>query len=184
MTDTATPVDNRKDLLLLVLAAEDEAPVVGVTRLQKYLYLLQEKMGWATRLRSKYDFRAYDFGPFDDQLYADLDFLENMGLLTKASAGEEPSAEAGEQRETSNSWATNGPEFAPWEESETIWQYSLTDKGRVFVQRLQLEKSDRDAIEDMKKQWNGRPLAQLLKWLYQTDPDVSVNTKLTHLRSS
>jgi hypothetical protein len=180
MNDTL--VDNRKDLLLLVLAAADGAPVVGVTRLQKYLYLLQDQMGWGSRLRSKYDFRAYDFGPFDDQLYADLDFLENVGLIDKAPAGEEPSAEAGEQRETSDSWATNDPEFAPWEESETIWRYSLTDKGRTFVAGMNLEKSDREAIEGLKSQWNGRPLAQLLKWLYRTHPETATNTKLTHLR--
>lgn len=181
---TTTPVDNRKDLLLLVLAASDAAPVIGVTRLQKYLYLLQEERGWKPRLKSTYDFRAYDFGPFDDQLYADLDFLENLHLVTKEPAGEEPSAESGEQREASDSWATSDPEFAPWEEDEAVWQYSLTDKGRAFVEHLQLDTSDREAIEDLKRQWNGRPLAQLLRWLYKTYPDTAVNTRLTHLRSS
>lgn len=177
-------VDNRKDLLLLVLAAEDGAPVVGVTRLQKYLYLLQDQHGWRSRLKTTYDFRAYDFGPFDDQLYADLDFLENIGLIKKTPAGEEPPAENGEQRATADSWATSDPEFAPWEEDDATWQYRLTSKGRDFVGRLRLDRSDREAIEDLKRQWNGRPLAQFLRWLYTTYPDTAVNTKLTHLRSS
>ena len=181
---TPESVDNRKDLLLLILAANDSAPIVGVTRLQKYLYLLQEQLGWKSRLKTTYDFQAYDFGPFDDQVYADLEFLENLGLIEKAPAGEEPPAETGESRAASESWATSDPEFAPWEEDEEVWQYRLTPKGRGFVERLRLDRSDREVIEDLKQQWNGRPLAQLLRWLYTTYPATAVNTKLTHLRSS
>ena len=180
----ANAVDNRKDLLLLILSADHNAPVVGVTRLQKYLYLLQEQMGWGKRLKTLYRFRPYDFGPFDDQLYADLDFLENLGLISKSAAGEEPSAENGEQRAASESWATSDPEFAPWEEGDEIWQYQLTPKGRNFAQSLNLEAGEREAIEGLKEQWNGRPLAQLLRWLYKEHPETAVNTKLTNLKAS
>lgn len=183
MAQTET-VDNRKDLLLLVLAADDAAPVTGVTRLQKYLYVLQEHNGWRPRLKSTYEFQPYDFGPFDDQVYADLDFLENLDLIRKEPAGEEPPAETGEQREASDSWATSDPEFAPWEEDEEIWQYRLTPKGRQFAERLHLDASERQAVEDLKSQWNGRPLSELLRWLYKTYPDTAVNSKLTHLRPS
>jgi uncharacterized protein len=183
MAHTET-VDNRKDLLLLTLAANDGAPVLGVTRLQKYLYVLQEHQGWRDRLRSTYDFRPYDFGPFDDQLYADLDFLENLELIARSAAGEEPAAETGEQREASDSWATSDPEHAPWEEDPEIWRYRLTPKGREFAQRLHLDDEQRQALENLKSQWNGRPLAQLLRWLYATYPDTAVNTKLAHLKPS
>ena len=179
-----TPVDNRKDLLLLVLAALDEDPVIGVTRLQKYLYLLQEQEGWKARLRQPYDFRAYDFGPFDDQIYADLDFLENLGLIEKKQAGDEPAAESGEEREVSESWATRDPEFAPEASNETIWAYHLTDRGRDFVQnRLKVDEADSRSIEELKAQWNSVPLAQFLRWLYSEYPDMAVNSKLTHLRA-
>ncbi len=178
------PVDNRKDLLLLILAATDDAPVVGVTRLQKYLYLLQEHHGWKERLKTYYEFRPYDFGPFDDQLYADLDFLENLELITRTPAGEEPSAESGEQQAASDSWGTSDPEFAPWEEDEAVWRYSLTDKGRKFVERLQLDDDDRAIIEDLKQRWNDRPLTELLRWLYNAYPDTAANTRLKHLQRS
>jgi hypothetical protein len=177
-------VDNRKDLLLLTLLADDGASVVGVTRLQKYLYVLQEDRGWRARLTTPYEFQAYDFGPFDDQLYADLDFLENLGLIQKTPDGEEPPAENGEQRATSDSWATNDPEFAPWQEDQEIWKYCLTDKGRRFAERLHLDDAEREEIEDLKRKWNGRPLSELLRWLYKTYPDAAVNTKLIHLRAS
>jgi hypothetical protein len=181
---TATPVDNRKDLLLLVLSAEDNAPVVGVTRLQKYLFLLQETGRWKERLKKPYEFRAYDYGPFDDQIYADLDFLENLGLIEKSASGAEPSAERGEERAASESWGTRDPEFAPEASSETIWAYRLTDRGHTFVRdRLDVNDNDRQPIEDLKQKWNSVPLAQFLRWLYSEYPQMAANTKLTHLRA-
>lgn len=179
-------IDNRKDLLLLVLAAQGGAPVVGVTRLQKYLYLLQDQEGWGERLgASRYNFRAYDFGPFDDQIYADLDFLENLGLIAKKPAGEEPLSERGEEQQASESWGTSDPEFAPWTADQEIWAYRLTERGRDFVkQNLELAQKDADTIERMKERWNGTPLTQFLRWLYETYPEVAENTKLTHLRAT
>lgn len=184
MSET-TPVDNRKDLLLLVLAAADGAPVVGVTRLQKYLFLLQEREHWKSKLNRPYEFRAYDFGPFDDQIYADLDFLENLGLIEKKPSGAEPAAESGEERAASESWATRDPEFAPEESTEAIWAYRLTSQGREFVrQRLKIDEGDREPIENLKMQWNSVPLAQFLQWLYREYPEMAENTKLKHLRAS
>jgi hypothetical protein len=176
-------VDNRKDLLLLVLAAAGGDPVVGVTRLQKYLYLLQEQEGWRERLGpSRYDFRAYDFGPFDDQIYADIDFLENVGLIAKDPAGEVPLSESGEEQQASESWATSDPEFAPWTTEKTIWAYRLTEQGRQFVEaNLELSDADAEAVEKMKARWNATPLTEFLRWLYTEYPDVAKNTKLKHL---
>lgn len=179
-----TPVDNRKDLLLLTLAAESGAPVVGVTRLQKYMYLLQEQGGWKSRLKRPYEFRAYDYGPFDDQIYADLDFLENLDLIEKEAFGDEPSAENGEERAASESWATRDPEFAPEAANGTIWAYRLTDKGREFVEnRLKVDEADQESVERLKQRWNSVPLSQFLKWLYSEYPEMAANTKLTHLRA-
>ena len=182
----AGPIDNRKDLLLLILAANDADPVVGVTRLQKYLFLLQEEERWHEKygIAEPYRFRPYDYGPFDDKLYADLQFLENVGLVVRRPAGEEPPVEEDEHREASNEWGTNGPEFAPWADDDQIWAYRLTDKGRRFVETLALEQADRHRLEGMKQQWNGRPLAQFLRWLYDRHPDFARNTKLRHLRPS
>jgi hypothetical protein len=180
----AAPVDNRKDLLLLVLAAAEGAPVVGVTRMQKYLFLLQEMADWKSRLNRPYEFRPYDFGPFDDQIYADLDFLENLELIEKEPSGEEPSAESGEERKASESWGTRDPEFAPEAANETIWAYRLTGKGREFVEaNLEVGEEDQEQIENLKQRWNSVPLAQFLRWLYSEYPQMAANTKLTHLRA-
>lgn len=176
-------VDNRKDLLLLVLGALDAAPVVGVTRLQKYLYLLQTDYHWAEhfQLSRPYSFRPYDYGPFDSQVYADLEFLRNVGFVEAKPLGEEPRAENDELKLLATEWATSDPEFAPWEEEEPVAAYSLTKEGQDFVRQFSLDQQRAQELEDLKARWNDRSLTALLRWLYQSHPDSATNTKLKHL---
>ena len=177
------PIDNRKDLLLLVLGASEAAPVVGVTRLQKYLYLLQTDYRWdqVFQLSEPYDFRPYDFGPFDSQVYADLEFLRNVGLVEARLLGDEPRAENDELRHLSTEWATSDPEFAPWEEEDQVAAYSLTERGQEFVREFALDPERANELEGLKAKWNNRSLTELLRWLYKSHPDSATNTKLKHL---
>jgi len=183
------PIDNRKDLLLLVLAAhgehEDAEPVIGVTRLQKYLFLLQNEHHWDSRfhIANPYKFEPYDYGPFDSQLYDDLAMLENAGLLSRRPAGPEPSAESSESRRRDFDWATVDRELAPWESEDQTQSYTLTKRGLEFAKRYQLDPGDAEVLTELKRRWNGRPLQELLRWLYQNYPEWATNTRLTHLRA-
>ena len=176
-------VDNRKDLLLLVLAAAGGDPGGRGYPPAEVPLPAPGAGGWRERLGpSRYEFRAYDFGPFDDQIYADIDFLENVGLIAKDPAGEVPLSESGEEQQASESWATSDPEFAPWTTEKTIWAYRLTEQGRQFVEaNLELSDADAEAVEKMKARWNATPLTEFLRWLYAEYPDVAKNTKLKHL---
>ena len=180
-------IDNRKDFLLLLLAAPGESgegePIVGVTRLQKYLFLLQQECEWDKRfnIREPYRFEAYNYGPFDSQLYDDLQLLENAGLVERQDAGPEPLAENDEARQLAYEWGTVDPDFAPWEEENRIYRYVLTPRGRDFVQRYQLADQDWQLLASLKR-WNKRPLQELLRWLYKKYPQWAENTKLKHLR--
>jgi len=168
-------IDNRKDLLLLLLAAhgeqEDAEPVVGVTRLQKY------------PISDPYKFEPYDYGPFDAQLYDDLVMLENAGLLEASSAGPEPSAENDESRRRDFDWATVDRELVPWESEDQVHSYALTVRGREFADRYDISPEDATLIADLKGKWNGQPLQELLRWLYKNYPKWATNTRLTHLRA-
>ncbi len=178
-------IDNRKDFLLLLLAACDGEPVVGVTRLLKYAFLLQMRYHWNERfdLADPYQFEAYNFGPFDSQIYDDLALLENAGLIqAKESAQPETRAERGELGLSAVEAGTSDPEIAPWEADNAVHEWSLTDKGRAFVRRYALGDEERSQLNEIKRAWNRRTLIELLRWLYREYPDFATETELTHLR--
>ncbi len=180
------PVNNRKDFLLLLLGASGRKaaePITGVTRLQKYLFLLQEKYRWHEKfgLVKPYQFEPYDYGPFDSQLYDDLSLLENVGLVKAQPIGPEPTAERDEAELLASEWGTADPEFAPWEDEQRIFAYELTEKGKEFVQRLELRDEDKAVLVEIKRDWNAKSLSELLRWLYQSFPTFAAKTKLRHL---
>jgi DNA-binding PadR family transcriptional regulator len=73
-------VDRRGWLLAFIAAPADNARfLTDQIRIMKGLFLLS-KEGPAD-LRDLYAFEPYDYGPFDKQVYKDLDALEQMGLI-------------------------------------------------------------------------------------------------------
>lgn len=177
-------VDNRKDFLLLVLAASGEEPVVGVTRLQKYMFLLQQQYGWDAKfaIAEPYEFRAYDYGPFDAQIYDDLQFFQNIGFVEASEDGPEPVIERDELRRASDDWGVSDSEVKPWDETSEVLSYRLTDKGKQFVSEIELDEADRNTVEALKSEWNRKPLRDLLKWLYQSYPKFAENTVLGEIK--
>ena len=69
---------NRKDYLLLVVAAGGSTPLTPV-QLQKCLFLVKENLPEIPV--PFYEFEPYDYGPFDVEVYADADSLAYEGLL-------------------------------------------------------------------------------------------------------
>jgi uncharacterized protein YwgA len=178
-------VDNRKDFLLLLLAAAEAEPIVGVTRLLKYVFLLQQRFHWDERfgIKDGYEFDAYDYGPFDADIYDDLTLLENVGLIkSEPTTQPEPLAERVEFAKQAFESGTSDPEVLPWESEDVIRSYSLTGKGREFVDRMRLDSETRSELEGLKKEWNHRSLTELLRWLYRVYPNYATETRLTHLR--
>ena len=77
---------NRKDFVLMVVAAGEDAPLTPV-QLQKSLFLIGENLSGIPA--PFYEFKPYHYGPFDADIYSDADALEGDGLLVsmKSSKG-------------------------------------------------------------------------------------------------
>lgn len=75
---------SRRDWTLLVVGAG--APERGLTplQLQKTLFLLGKNLPSAVNAAGEpyYEFRAYDYGPFDENVYHDAEHLEAEGLIS------------------------------------------------------------------------------------------------------
>ena len=70
----------RDDWTLLAIALAGRTPMTPV-QLQKTLFLLSKQMPNAVG-DDFYDFRPYNYGPFDRQVYVDAEELSRKGLIT------------------------------------------------------------------------------------------------------
>jgi len=74
---------NRMDLLLMLFKntyMKNNNMIIGKTRLQKLIFLVQDQL-MRNGYRSKYAFRPYFYGPFNRQLYTDLEWLKMNDLI-------------------------------------------------------------------------------------------------------
>ena len=186
---------NRKDLILLLLYApgssgEEAEPIDGRTRLMKLLFLLQADQSIDKTLdpKRKYEFQPYHYGPFAKDVYDDLEFLENVGLVEVASKGifaSPADQNEGEKliEDTSIGEGNEEMEFVLKEE-----RYKLTTRGIIFVKEnlspkeipVHLLKS----IRDLKLNFASQPLSSLLRYVYSNYPKYAEKSKIKDLISS
>src|SRR5665213_1420188 len=79
-------IETGVDVLLALLHARGATgkmnePVLGITRLQKLLFLLWKEGKFYKAVPELYNFKAYDFGPCMDDLYDDLEFSQSIKLI-------------------------------------------------------------------------------------------------------
>ena len=133
----------------------------GITRMQKLVFLVQERLkGKLPDFRFDFAPEPEKYGPADLELYQDLDFLEAMGLIRvngqdresatgdanfeslmrPPTAGEPSLPEEGEEEELSFEYlmGKEPEEFfaAEAEDRETEAQYEITQQGLKLLVRL------------------------------------------------
>lgn len=165
-------ISARKVAILYLLDAPDSAgnepsQIDGTTKLQKLLFLVQDK--YKDRLDPNvwdvsFDYVPEKYGPADLDLYQDLEFLEALGYLTTGRMvdlteeqeeklpiwathevlGDPAFPEESEEEELSFEYLMGGlMEDAIQERSTLERVYAIRPKGRSFLERLEA-KSDGD----------------------------------------
>ncbi len=186
-------IDNRKDILLLLLYApgatgDDAEPIDGRTRLMKLLYILHRQLELEHRLgiEKPYSFEAYHYGPFSKDLYDDLEFLANVGLVISTPKGlAGPFDQREEERVVADTSIGESGDDASllYEEG----RFRLTQKGIDFVRtRLLPNVPDQimRAISNTKAELGSLSLTTLLRYVYSKYPDSAKNSKLQYLVAS
>lgn len=75
---------DRRDWLLLFLSLPGGPFETDQIRVMKGMFLYSQE--GPKDVRRLYDFQPYDYGPFDAQIYHDLEWLEFQGLIRTVSA--------------------------------------------------------------------------------------------------
>ena len=136
--------------------AEDEEPIEGRTRLQKLVFLMQQRFKEQDKdpLKSgSYEFIAYDYGPFSKELYDDLDrLIERNKVISK----EEPISEG-----------------------KNKYIYEIQEEGINHIEQ-QLSKEEAKYIlslaEEIKRENNQIYLSDLIEKVYSQYPEYAKNS--------
>jgi hypothetical protein len=174
-----TKIDNRKDVLLLLLYSpgrgdEPNEPIIGRTRLVKMLFLFKEEALQHFRRETDipedefYEFFPWNFGPFSRDVYDDLTFFTLRGFVEANEAEEDALPESAAEWEA---WLSSS---RPDSYGELISEYKeesfrLTEKGGNFAENLYetLSSPQRKLLREFKKRTSTVPLRALLKYVYE-----------------
>jgi len=183
---------NRKDLMLLLLfspgkSGEEAEPIDGRTRLMKLLFLLQKQNDFPIEKVVKqsllYNFQPYNYGPFTKDVYDDIEFLENVGLVKSQVKGEASPADQNEEEKV-----VEDIMFGIDEEGSNLLfeeeSFKLTDRGKQFVREKVLPivpLSLISKVRELKTKFAKAPLTSLLRYVYSSYPEYAQKSKLTYL---
>jgi uncharacterized protein YwgA len=187
------PSISKHHLTLLLLGVGAEGGISeglgGITRLQKYLYLL-EKEGGITSDGGNFQFEAYKAGPYSSKLYDDLEFLENLGLIQSEVTAQATVEEATEIEElTFGDLMGDGAEVVDGEQYDGFGasdaceerRFILTGEGRRKVEALLANAEYRpvvNAIRKIKSRFSNHSLSDLLYYVYTKYPDMTTESEI------
>lgn len=186
---------NRTDIILQLLANK-ETPIVGTTRLQKLLFLVEkEKHIMGDENDGSFDFKPYKFGPFSQKLCDDIEFLVNLGYIEKS--GESQIVDQAislddiemlkaddflSSKSTSDSIVDEEDNENQIEVSTTTDDsivYRIADKGIKYLKDNKVLNSNiANQIVQIKEKYGKRSLVELLQYTYQKYPEYTTESEI------
>ena len=173
-------IKNSKDLIMLLLYApgpkgEVCQPIQGQTRLMKMIFLFKEEIATKFNLDQVIEktafpnFEAFDYGPYAGQVYADLEFLVNYGFVEVRKDADPELTE--EERREFDYWTATGDADDDIDTGFVGREFSLTTRGRKFVQKLalwdDLTDKQKEVLQEFKTRCVSASLRSLLRYVYE-----------------
>lgn len=144
----------QKLLLPLLLVKESDGRLRGRTRFQKLIFLYQEL---SNSPLAKFQYFAWDYGPYSKELQAFVDLLVENGFL----AEEAVEFEAGSGKK--------------------IYEYRLTTAGRTLLESQRAAVGTDSASRELRAisdEWGSKDLDEVLGFVYNTFPAYAAKSKL------
>jgi uncharacterized protein YwgA len=172
----------RSSLMLLLIGLTERGDadgyVSGITRLQKFLYLLQEEAGIAPS-KNGFEFEPYKAGPYSPRVYDDLELLENLGFVESMGTTESTETEAADlDKLVFDDLMEAGSKAADAFEER---RFTLTEKGQQKVRDMLDEGSIApvaDGIRKVKSKFSSLSLRELLRYVYEKHPEMTTESEI------
>ena len=171
----------KEDLILLLLAAPEEPSdttgrMIGVTRLEKLIFLAQKQIQSVASNVEAFSFRPWKFGPFSEEIYDAIDTLHNLDLITITERG------LASYPETVESEAL---EDEPAGEPVLEKVFELTPRGERVANALREKEIPEEVWKelcDLKKRFGKLSLSRLIHYVYHQFPETTTKSVLEHLK--
>src|SRR6266568_2981930 len=168
----------RTDILLALLAASGArgtaAPIVGTTRLQKLLFVVEREEGVRVTDGDDFDFTAYKFGPVSKEIYDDLAKLENLEYISSVPVAEPSSVERDEYGLSFEGLIGDEESTESLEEK----RYKITTKGVEWLAKRKLPAGETEKIRKVKGKYGSLNLSDLLYHVYSKFPDMTTASEI------
>jgi len=179
----------KNEIILTLLYSNHSTPIVGTTRLQKLLFLVEKEKGLEAEKES-FNFEAFKFGPVSKALYDDIEFLVNIGFLEKSgedsrisefSLDEIDKIKVEDLLEVTSDLISidEGDDMEERTANDDMIVYRVTEKGVNYLKENNLiESEESKKIEDIKKRYAKKSLNELLKYIYIKYPDYATESEI------
>lgn len=159
-----------KELMVLLLHAtnsEGESTIRGMTRLQKLLFVVEQK------LASQSSFYAFNYGPFNDEVNDAARALEVAGFTRTTGQESAGTPTFDEMMATVARRATS-------ESSGNVVEFALNDRGHEAAENLRKSAPVYEQlfafVESIKREWDTPDLTDLIERVYDTWPEFAENS--------
>lgn len=182
---------NSIDIILLLLYSPGytgltNEPIDGRTKITKMLFLFEKelskkfKLGKLTGDEDIFKFTAWNFGPMSSTIFKNLDFLKNIGFVESAIASSHRLT--AEEVDEYNYYREEDSENENLITEYKSEKFSLTQKGINFIndkgKYRALTEDQKRYLQEYKSKLNKANLRDILKYVYLTYPDFTVNSKI------
>jgi len=170
-------VKSAVDLMVLLLYANEGKDIRGITKLEKLIYLLLKEGSFEdySDILKEYTYKPYDFGPYSEGVYDNIEALKSMNLL---EVREEKFENFKEVVDGMIYRYLEGEEYLP--EQKTVEIYRLNERGKKVAEHLEktMTPDEKRNIEDIKDKYNRMSLKELLHYVYIKYPESITKSKI------
>lgn len=178
---------SKAELILALLYSPDStkanAPVVGITRLEKLLFLLKKETSLlnSDNPKDNFNFVPFRMGPWSQEVYDETDFLESLNLINKKSSSESSVEDGAHNNELFDSMILAKYQKTDFiSQNNSVEKFELTEKGADLAQKIwnKLSAEEKKQILNIKKQFNKMNLRQFLRYVYKKYPEYASKSEI------
>ncbi len=176
---------NSKDILLLMLyspgkTGKENEEIRGRTRIVKMLFIFQKEYMKSFKA-DKIDFKPWNYGPWSEDIYTDIEFLKNLNFIEVGSSSSTDADVVAEEAEEFEKWegALDMDASATEEYNQEV--FALSDLGKGYVsERLysDLSADQKKLLLKFKEKYNSLSLYAILQYVYKKYPDMTERSKI------